>query len=215
MNGSNLTFFMTLLIFMKQSKEDMISLSLLLPSLCMSHFKCTALSLYIYIILNFLWFRWIFVAILCCCLLFLFCFFSTLFWISGNHNHLYALRTPAEHAIFIRQCATLNEQQPHRQTKHESKMSETRIYMHRTHCHSHTLMHQIKKQNSAAKNYWNRVEMRYISSNKNERHERIITVIFIGKQHLLFRKCSTVLVWHVCGYDVELNTFCRGCVTPL
>lgn len=118
MNGSNLTFSMTLLIFMKQSKEDIYEQGV--EDGCWGWW----------------WHFFFYFSLLCMCFdimdsVFKFSFSPCLSpplslsvsiyipfsWISGNHNHLYALRTLAKHAIFIRRFT---------QTKYEREWSETR-----------------------------------------------------------------------------------------
>lgn len=100
-------------------------------------------------------------------------------WISGNQVHLYALRTRFQHAIFIRQCTTfswrtVNRHKNWMEAKREAK-KEQKNYRTKLKIKSRDWRRRSRNW-SAHTRRWNEIQK---LKRKWERHERIITVIFI------------------------------------
>lgn len=168
MNGSNLTFSMTLLIFMKQSKEDLFFVFSLLLLGCMYFVPELFFSLYSFTLSFSL------------SLLLSLLFKLLIFWISGNHNHLYALRTLSRTCHF--QQTMYNDAGDERPVNRRNMRMKRSKRTHRVRREQNERKEQPPpSQQRIIENEWKWDTEVQTNTKKNERHERIITVIFIGK----------------------------------
>lgn len=103
-----------------------------------------------------------------------------IFWISGNHNHLYALRTLSRTCHFHQ--TMYNDAGDERPVNRRNMRMKRSKRTHRVRREQNERKEQPPpSQQRIIENEWKWDTEVQTNTKKNERHERIITVIFIGK----------------------------------